>query len=153
MVCCLVWACNSEPTVSLKPLNLMSYGIATSIMAPDSAKVEQGLSGIIDEVTIKGKEGYVVEVQSSLSAFGTAKELKESLKSQVQEESYFSKIIQEDETGFLYETVVDSSNVSYNFRKCKMLGEKELIFKLPSSITFSEEKANWLFQHIWEKSN
>ncbi len=141
----LLFACQGESLPKLQPLNLMSYGFPITIMAPDSASVDKSLGGIIEELTVKGKGNFGLLVQSSMATETDAKVIKSEELELVKERDYFSKLIQDDENGFLYETVIDSVNISYEFFKVKVQGDKEYRFRTPYTGSYTEKEAKRIY--------
>ncbi|MGK0387917.1 MAG: hypothetical protein ACI94Y_000644 [Maribacter sp.] len=141
-------SCNTDNGPALKPLNLLSYGFPITIMAPDSAKVEKSLGGIIEELTITGDGNYGVLVRSSMASITDVAKIKADELKMTKEYRYFSKILQEDPAGFLYETAIDSTNISYEFLYIKVQGDKEYQFRTPYTGSFTEKEAKRIYESL-----
>ena len=141
-------SCNTDSAPALKPLNLLSYGFPITIMAPDSAKVEKSLGGIIEELTIEGDGNYGLLVQSSMATITDVAKITADELTLVKDGKYFSKILQEDPAGFLYETVIDSTNISYEFLYVKVQGDKEYKFRTPYTGSFTEKEAKRIYKSL-----
>lgn len=148
VIVALATSCNTEKAPELKPLNLLSYGFPITIMAPDSAKVEKSLGGIIEELTIEGGGNYGLLVQSSMATITDVEKIKEDELQLAKDGKYFSKVLQEDPAGFLYETAIDSINVSYEFLYVKVQGDKEYKFRTPYTGSFTEEEAKRIYESL-----
>ena len=48
---------------------------------------------------------------------------------EIKSNAYFSKIIEEEEAGFIYSMVFDSTATNYGFKYLKIQGDKEYIFQ------------------------
>ena len=70
-----------------------------------------------------------------------AKMIVEELKKDAENNPYFSKIVSEDDDGFIYETMIDST-FSYKFRQVRIQGDREYIFQtgLIGSFTLDQVK-------------
>lgn len=141
-------SCTTETVPELKPLNLLSYGFPITVMAPDSAKVEKSLGGIIEELTIEGNGNYGLLVQSSMATITDVAKIKEDELKLAKDGKYFSKILQDDPAGFLYETTIDSTHVSYEFLHIKVQGDKEYKFRTPYTGSFTEAEAKRIYKSL-----
>jgi hypothetical protein len=149
----IIASCNTDSASALKPLNLLSYGFPITIMAPDSAKVDKSLGGIIEELTIEGDGNYGLLVQSSMATIIDVAKIKEDELKLVKEGKYFSEILQEDPAGFLYKTVIDSTNISYEFLYVKVQGDKEYKFRTPYTGSFTEKEAKMIYESLSVPTN
>ena len=61
----LLGACQSDPTSNLKPLNLLEHGIPITILAPDSAKIRTMDLLVQKDITVKGEDGYDLQIFAS----------------------------------------------------------------------------------------
>ncbi len=148
----LFFSCQKDAAVQLKPLDLLSYGFPISVMAPDSAQVKKSsLGGIIEELTIVGDNNYGLLVQSSSATIIDVEKIKNEEISDVKEGRFFSKIIREDDAGFIYETAIDSSNVSYEFFYVKIQGDKDFRFRTPYTGTYSQDEALRIYESFIKK--
>ena len=143
-----VVACSSEPKSNLKPLDLLEYGIPITIMAPDSAKVRTMDLVVQKDVTVKGDDDYYVQIYASGAETTDVAQVKAEQLAEVKGNRYFSKIVQEDESGFIYETQVDSNNVNYGFRLVRIQGDQEYIFQTGLIGSFTLEKVEEMYQAV-----
>lgn len=146
-------ACQSDKGPALKPLDLLSYGFPITVMAPDSADVDASSIGTIkefaiEELTIKGKGNYGLLVQSSIVTITDEKATKANELEMVKDGRYFSKIIKDDEKGFLYETVIDSTHFNYEFFHVKIQGDKEFIFRTPYDHSYTEAEVTKVYDSL-----
>ena len=146
----LVAACQSEPGGSLRETDLMPYGIPVSIMAPDSAEIKADDlgGGLIKDVTIRGKDNYNVQVFATQAETSDMARIKAGQLADVKSIRFFEKIINEEEDGFIYQTAIDSNNISYNFRYIVLQGDLEIIFQAGFLGTFSQEEAERMYQAV-----
>ena len=120
-------ACSGESSNmrDWKELDLLPHGIPFSILAPDSSKVESSdFSNILKDVTIKKGDDYFVQIFASDANTTDLSKIKTEQLSEVKEMKYFSKIVEEEDKGFIYESKKDSSTTYYGFRYIRLQGTK-----------------------------
>ena len=143
-------ACQSEPGNGLKETDLLAYGIPVVIMAPDSAaiKADDLGGGLIKDVTIRGKDNYNVQVFATQAQTSDLARVKAEQLADVKSIRYFQKVINEEEDGFIYQTAIDSSNISYGFRYIVLQGDLEITFQTGLLGTFSQEEVERMYQAV-----
>jgi len=145
-------ACQSDPTSSLTPLNLLQHGIPITIMAPDSAKVRTMDLLVQKDITVKGENGYDLQIFASDATSTDVTKIASELKGEVKNNPYFSKIIEEsDDNGFIYETKLDSTVTSYGFQLVRLMGDREYIFQNALVGTFSEGEIRTMYNAVKAK--
>lgn len=146
----LMWACqrNSSEQDWVEK-DLLQYGIPITIMAPDSAEVNSSdLGGLIQDVTIKKGDDYYIQIYASDAETTDIAKVKSAQLSEVKSNRYFSKIVQEETEGFIYETVIDSSAINYGFRYVRVQGDKEFIFQTGLVGNFSLEQVERMYEAV-----
>ena len=140
-------ACQSEPGSGLKETDLLPYGIPVTIMAPDSAEIKADDlgGGLIKDVTIRGADNYYVQVFATQAETSDMARVKAEQLADVKSIRYFEKVISEEEDGFIYQTAIDSSNISYGFRYIVLQGDLEIIFQTGLLGTFSQEDVEKMY--------
>ncbi len=145
------FACQSE-TNSLSTwseLNLLEHGIPFSILAPDSAKVETiDFGNIMKDVTVRGGDDYFVQIFASDAKSTDVSKLKSEALMEVKEEKHFSKIVEESDQGFLYESKRDSSTTYYGFRYVRLQGSKEYVLQNGFRGFFTEDQARSMYKAV-----
>lgn len=137
-------ACEPDTPQSNWPeLNLLEYEVPVKVRAPEGTTVKSDNLGILQDVTLTGPDGYHVQLYVSESLGMPAAEVLAQQKEEVRAMRYFADIVEEMPDAFLFRVVVDTSNISYDFRHIKVVGEKELAFQsgLTSNPTEAEAKA------------
>ena len=124
----LFFACKPDPTSGLVDVDLMSYGVPIKIKAPQDAEVVAKDMIVMKDVTIKKDGFYVQLLYSDAITHDPVKALIEQ-RNTVESGPFFSKIVQEDEHGFIFEKKIDEDNINYDFRFIKIRGGKEYIFQ------------------------
>lgn len=123
-------------------LDLTSYGMPIAVDAPDGATIDKTDEGLMDRVIISGGKDYGLEITAMSALTQDMANIKQSELDIIKGNPYFSQIVKEDDTGFIYETVVDSTNIRYNFFKVKVQGDTEFRYILPTQFGgFSKEDA------------
>lgn len=136
-------ACSNDAAISdMKPLNLLKYNVPLTILAPDSAKVQTMDLVVQKDVSIKSGEDFYIQLFMSDATETNVSKLIIGLKADVKKGAFFSKFVQEDENGFIFENAIDSTRQSYDFRYLKIQGDNEFEFRtgLIGSFTLPEVK-------------
>ncbi|MFT7120189.1 MAG: hypothetical protein ACJAZ9_000359 [Neolewinella sp.] len=133
----IIFACASEPGSDWKARDLTGYNIPISIMVPDSAVIEaNNLSGIMQDVTIESKvDDYSVQVLANQASTSDMAKLKSEQLELVRDNRYFSRIISEEPTGFIFENQIDSTSI-YGFRYIIYQGDQQFVFQNGFNGTF-----------------
>lgn len=145
-------ACQTDPTSSLKPLNLLPHGVPIIIMAPDSAKVRTMDLLVQKDITVKGEDGYNLQIFASDASTTDVERIVSGLKTEVKNNPFFTRMVsEEDMDGFIYETKIDSTNTSYGFQLVRIKGDREFIFQNALVGTFTEEEIRTMYAAVKEK--
>lgn len=142
-------SCQSDSTANLQPLDLMRYDIPLTIMAPDSVNVKTMDLVIQKDVTVKGAltDDYYVQIYAADAATNDIAQVKAEQLTEVKSNRYFSKIVEEEDMGFIYETKIDSTN-NYGFRYIHLQGDKQYIFQTGLIGTFSQEDVKGMYNAV-----
>jgi hypothetical protein len=141
-------ACKQDVKSTLKPLDLLEYGFPLTIMAPDSAEVKKMSLTLQQDLTIKKGKNFYVQIFSANATTLDEVKLKEEKLSEVQTNPYFSKVVREDEHGFIYEKSLDSTTHNYDFIYVKILGEKEFIHQAGLTGGFNLEDVELMYEAV-----
>ena len=140
-------ACKKDVMSDWQPTNLLPYGVPVSILAPDSVKVNsQDLGGVIQDVTVKG-EDYSIQIYGTELQSNDLASLKAEQVSEVKRNRFFSRILQEDTDGFIYELLIDST-LNYSFRYLLPLGDKLYVFQTGIVETYTLPEAKKLYSAV-----
>ena len=140
-------ACRSDE-IKMKKLDLQPHGIPLTIMAPDSADIQEKDYPFMRDITIRKDERFFVQIfefdAPNLDAAG------EKLRqlAAVKEDPYFMEIVKEEDQGFIYSRTLDSTALNYDFRYIKILGPKELIFQTGLVGTFSLDDVKRMYKSV-----
>ena len=146
LVSLFICSCQSEDNNGMSKRNLLEYGIPLTILAPDSVDITKTNYGVSKEVTIQSENSQDYNVQIYLAEATTSDE--EKVKAQqlemLQQMPIFSKIILDEPTGFIYETLTDSTLHSFGFRRVLIQGAREYIFQTGIG-TYTKEQAEKMY--------
>ena len=144
-------ACNRDPKMKLKPLDLVSYGLPITIMAPDSAEILKKEYNIMRDITIRKDNWYFVQIFESVVTTPDPVEVKKSQLESIKKDKYFKEIIREDESGFIFRKQIDSTLIDYDFRYIRIIGDKEIIFQTGLIGTFTLEDVERMYKSVSTK--
>ncbi|NJL77535.1 MAG: hypothetical protein HC892_23365 [Saprospiraceae bacterium] len=142
-------ACQQDKT-NWKPLDLLAYGVPMTIEVPiDSPQIKTS-NGLLGEKEVIVKAGNGFDLLITYQAAGTSDmtQLKATQIDYVKDIPNFSKIIEEQPDGFIYETVVDSSNVFYGFRYIRLQGDNQYVFQSGMIGAFTLDEAKQMYQAV-----
>ena len=142
----LIISCKGSTNSKYEELDLLSYGMPISIQAPAGAEVTKNDYGILLDVVVKG-EKYDVQIYSGNSNTLDLQKIKQEKLYEVKIDPYFSKIIEEEETGFIFEKDIDG-NIRYDFRLVKVIGDKEFTFQKGLMGNFSESEVRSMYEAV-----
>ena len=125
----------------------MTYGLPITIGAPAESEVVVDDLGVWKDVTVKDGEEYFVQIISSKATSTDINKLKSEALSEVKAGRFFSKIIQEDDAGFIFEKKVDES-INYDFRFFRIQGDYEYSFQTGLIGRFTEDQVREMYDSV-----
>lgn len=149
VVTCLIFsACKSDPLDSYKELNLLSYGVPISIMAPDSPVVKKEDWIAQQGITVSKGEDYEVQIWAGQAATLDVASLKAEKLAEVKTNKLFSKIIKDEPNGFIFENKPDSSTLFYGFYYLVIQGDNQYIFQNGLRGNFTLDQAEMMYNAV-----
>ncbi len=142
----ILFSCKSDKLSTYEELDLLKYDIPVSIAAPIEAVVTEEDMGVMKDVVIKYGEDFYIQILSSDATSLDKTALLSSIKDEVKNGPFFSKIIDEDDDGFIFEKKIDEENINFDFRRLKIVGDKEIIFQTGMIGKFSEEAVRRMYK-------
>jgi len=140
----LFLACKSDPSShsNLGEMSLLQYGLPIKIMAPENPEVTSEDLGFVQDVTVKGEGNYYLQILGGTATTTDVNAIKAKQMEDLKATPYFSKIVEEDDSGFIFEKEYSPDRINYDFRYIKVQGDKEYIFQtgLIGSFTLDEVK-------------
>lgn len=145
----IFFSCESDTNkVDLVPLDLMKYGAPFIIMAPDSIAVGVEDNLISKDLVIKFNKSYDVLVQIQDAADSSSERFRKEQEELVRSGRFFSKMVQTDEKGFVFENKVDSTYINYGFRYLVLQNDKEYIFQSGLYGNYDLESVKQMYQAV-----
>jgi hypothetical protein len=151
IVAIVLAACSNSPDSGWKEVNLIDHGIPLTIKAPENLEVERSKLAFQEDITIKGENGYDLQVFVSDAIVNSTEAAIQNHKELVSDNPFFSKYIQEDADGFIYQNQLDSTYTSFGFRYVKLMGGKEYVFQEAMMGTFEEEQIKAMYEGVRNK--
>jgi hypothetical protein len=143
----LLLACRKEG-LKLQKLDLQSYGLPITILAPDSAVVQKKEYSFMKDYTVKKGDGFFLQIfEFAAPKLDAAGEKLRQLAS-VREDPFFKEMIKEEDQGFIFSRQADSTAVEYDFRFIRILGDKELIFQTGLVGSFTLEDVRLMYKAV-----
>jgi hypothetical protein len=148
VISCLLFVnCKTDKSASYPSKDLLKHGFAISVKAPDAAEIKFDDYGIMQELAISHGEDYNIQILKSISNTSNPKEALNDQMDLVKTDRYFSKILEEYESGFIFEKKIDK-NINYDFRYVKLIGENEYIYQTGMVGTYSEESVREMYKSV-----
>lgn len=142
----MLFGCKSETPKT--ELDLLEYGLPISIQAPNDPNITIDDLGFWKDVSVKKGDDYFVQIIASDAATIDVNKVKQDQLKSVMDAPFFSKIVEEDTNGFIYEKKIDENNINYDFRFVKIQGDKEYIFQTGLIGTFTEDQVKSMYNSV-----
>lgn len=137
-------ACNSE-NVKTAEFDLIKYGISLTVTAPENAVITQPSNG--SEVWIvDSTSNFEIQIRKALSLTNDVVKVKNEELELVKTTTGFSKIIKEDDNGFIFEENFDET--SYDFRYFVVQGDNKFIFQKVFTSNPSLEEVEQMYKIV-----
>ena len=133
---------------SFESLDLLTYGLPLKIKAPANSQVEMDDLGMVKDMTIIFEDSYSVQIFASEADILDVIRLKNEHKAIILASVYFSKIIEEEDAGFVYEKKIDDSYINYSFRYFKIRGDTKYIFQTGLSGKFTLDQVKAMYRAV-----
>ncbi len=127
-------------------LDLLSYGMPITIKAPQEVEINKEDFGVMQGITVKG-EKYDIQIYSGNTNTLDMATLKAEKLNEAKINRYFSKIIEEEEDGFIFEKDIDGE-IRIDFRHIKIIGDKEFTFQKGLVGNFSESEIRNMYEAV-----
>lgn len=148
MLLSFIFLLSCQSKSKFEELDLMSNGLPIKIHAPAESVVKtQDIGGIFKDVTIKSGDEYYLQITSSEALSRSAAERASELKSDIQKFNYFSKIMEEEDQGFIFEKNVGDEK-AYDFRYVRIQGDNEYIFQTGLMGKFTLEQVKDMYEAV-----
>lgn len=125
--------------------DLLEHGVPMTLVMPDSTKVKVVEWGIQKDITLVGEDWYNLQIFSSRASTHDRKVLKADLLQSVQQGTFFSEVILDEDDGFVFATQIDTL-LNYDFRHVKIQGDQEYIFQAGMSSSYTKQQIDQLYK-------
>ncbi len=145
------YSCQGESKQPTFSVDLLENGIPLSIAVPVDSPAIATEDWIVKKgVTVKANDDYDLQIFYQESSTSDMASLKARELAEVKDNRYFSAIVEENESGFIYESKIDSTNINYGFRHILLQGNKEYVFQQSLIGTFDLEAVKGMYQSVKE---
>ena len=143
----IVVSCKSDPLSDMKKTELMSHGFPIAMYVPEGAVIKKTDLGVMQDLTIKAGDNFYVQIFSSDLLTLDKKVVMNEKLVEAKSHRYFSKIISEEDDGFIFEKNVDGI-LNYDFRYVKIQGDKEYVFQTGLVGNYTEEEVKVMYDSV-----
>ena len=148
---CFIIACTANENSKYNETNLIEHGVPLKIMAPDSLSVSKSSIGFQEDITLKGGNGFDLQLFVSESTVGSKAKAIADQKEAVESIPFFSEIIRSDENGFVYKNQIDSTLTTYGFKYIHLMGGKEYVFSQSLMGSFTLDEVEEMYKCVEQK--
>jgi hypothetical protein len=141
-------ACGKDDKQELEELDLLGHGMPILIKAPPNPEIKKMDLLVQKDITVKKGEDFYLQIFEAVASSFNAGDVKEELLGAVKANPYFSEILHDEESGFIYKNEIDSSNVNYGFRYVRLQGDKEYIFQTGLIGTFTLDQVKVMYEAV-----
>ena len=141
-------SCSNNKKEELKKMDLMSYGIPLKVKAPEGTVVKTEDMGIVKDITLRKGDDYFIQILNSSALSGDIAKLKNDQLEEVKKSPYFSKVILDENNGFVYEKKMNDSLFNYDFRYIKIQGDQQYTFQTGLFGMFTKDQAMEMYESI-----
>jgi len=141
-------SCSHGNKDDFKQLDLISYGIPLKVKAPEGTIVKTEDMGIVKDITLKKGNGYFIQILNSTVMNDDISKLKNDRLEEVKKSPYFSKIILDEDNGFVYEKKMNDSIFNYDFRYTKIQGDQQYTFQTGLFGMFTKDQVMKMYNSI-----
>lgn len=127
--------------------DLLPHGEAIKVMAPKDAKIIVENYGLLKDIIITDSMDYSLQIFISKTNTLNMEKALEDQKNIVNGARFFSKYIEENDQGFIYEKKVDD-DIRYDFRYIRIQADKQYIFQPSLSGGHSEEHVRKMYESL-----
>ncbi len=141
-------SCSNNKKDDFKTLDLISYGIPLKVKAPEGTIVKTEDMGIVKDITLKNGDGYFIQILNSTALSNDISKIKNERLEEVKKSPYFSKIILDEDNGFIYEKKMNDTLFNYDFRYTKIQGDQQYTFQTGLFGMFTKDQVMKMYESI-----
>lgn len=143
-----LFACKQDPSSDWEEVDLLKHGMPVTIKAPIDAEVKVQDLGIWKDVTIQKDKDFYIQIICSDATLIDIAQLKANKLKEVEDGKFFSKIVEEKEDGFIFEKKITDTRINYDFRRVKVVGDKEYTYQTGLIGLFTEDQVRAMYNAI-----
>ncbi len=143
----LLCSCKEAKPV-LPTLDLLSQGLPLKIKAPEDVVVASSDLGIMKDVTVKNEEGFSIQIFESEATTLIIKDITQKIKADIEASLFFSKMVKEEDGGFIFEKKIDENYITYDFRRVQVVGDKQYVIQAGLSTQHSLENVEVMYASV-----
>lgn len=144
----VISSCKNTSTDNLQSLDLLSHGVPLKIKAPEGAEVKVDDMGIVKDITVRAGDGFNLQIIAGTSYMNGLADVVNKQKADAIASKTFSKVIEEDSNGFIFEKKYSEERISYDFRYVRLQGDQEYIFQTGLLGQFSLDQVKEMYQAV-----
>ncbi|TVR83869.1 MAG: hypothetical protein EA409_02160 [Saprospirales bacterium] len=141
-------SCAGDPASDLVETDLMRHGLPLKILAPEELTVRTSSLGTQEEFVLDGGDDFYIEVHASEGSSGGMEDLVSDLKRTIEGHRFFQEFTLEQSDGFIYEFKINEKHSNFGFRRVRIQGGREYVFRNAPSKIFTEEQAVRMFNAV-----
>lgn len=130
---------------NLEEQNLLEYGFPLTIDLPKGATIEEEEILLYKSLIIKKDPNFHMVLYQSDATESLAEVITDQKQLAI-ENPYFNEFVVDEEGGFIYRTVIDSTYTNYNFRHAKIFGQKEYLFQAGLVNQYTEKEVKDMYK-------
>lgn len=139
-------ACLDDPYETV-PLDLTSYELPMTVLAPDSTMVVVKVYENMRDITLR-KDWYDVQLFEFSPSMNDPGVEKLNQLVAVKSAPGFRQILLEEEQGFIFSNQPDSATTHFDFRYITLVGDKEVIFQTGIREQYSLEEVKRMYESV-----
>ncbi len=143
-----LYSCSNKKKDDLKTLDLISYGIPLKVKAPEGTVVKTEDMSIAKDITLKKGDGYFIQILNTTALDNDISKIKKENLEEVKKSPYFSKIILDEDNGFIFEKKMNDTLVNYDFRYIKIQGDQQYTFQTGLYGMFTKDQVMKMYNSI-----
>lgn len=144
----VAYSCKQDPASQYVETDLMADGLPIKIMAPPESEVKLEDYGFLKDVTVKKGDNFYIQIMESEADNFDLKAVKAEKLAEVKAGPFFSKILSEEEHGFIFEKKLDEETFNYDFRYVKIQGSNQYLFQRGLIGLFSQEDVEAMYAAV-----
>lgn len=119
-----------------------------TLKAPADSEIISEDLGFMRDITVKSGDNYFIQILAGAAIKLDEAKIKEEKLAEVKNGPFFSKIVKEDDHGFIFEKKIDDKNINYDFRHIRIQGDKEYVFQTGLIGRFTQADVEKMYESV-----